>query len=148
MTLSRASRNFALLSCLITPQVTTAQVDEWFIDKAITYRQSENDTAPSTPYAWTIELAVITENPGDATSATISGGGIAGTLDLEWDDGEWLYEENFESEAAMDALFPSGQNYTLSSLAARLEQSPKPSISARQTTPTFLISPDSISRRG
>lgn len=94
-------------------QSSYAQVEEWFIDKAISYRQTENNTAPTEAYSWNIELAVLTTNQGDASSATISGGGIIGSLSLEWLDGEWLLEESYESKAEMDAVFPSGQNYTI-----------------------------------
>lgn len=109
----RSSTLAALLIAGFLPGNAHAQVEEWFFDKAISYHQSENDTAPTEAIAWVIELAVLTSNPGDALTATISGGGIAGELDLEWDDGEWLYEEEFESQSAMDALFPSGQAYTI-----------------------------------
>lgn len=113
MTIRLRSLAPILVASLMTGQSAMAQVDDWFFNKAISYRQSENNTAPTEADGWFVELAVVTLNPGDATSATISGGGIAGSLELEWDDGEWLYERDFESQAQMDALFPGNQSYTI-----------------------------------
>ncbi|MGC6566793.1 MAG: hypothetical protein ACON38_14415 [Akkermansiaceae bacterium] len=104
----------AILTSLMTSLLpVSAAVEEWFFVKSISYRQTIDNTAPTEAEGWYVEIAVLTTSPGDATSATISGGGIPGTLDLEWDDGEWLYGKDFESQAAMDSLFPSGQSYTI-----------------------------------
>ncbi|YCM42059.1 hypothetical protein V2O64_12175 [Verrucomicrobiaceae bacterium 227] len=102
-------------SAILAPQQSTAQVADWFFDKAIRYHQSADDTQPATPIAWTVEIAIETENPGDATSAKITGGGTGPSgISFEYLDDEWIIERSFESKAAMDAVFPSDTDYQLS----------------------------------
>lgn len=41
------------------------------------------------------------------------GGSINGSLAFELDGTEWIYEQNFQSETAMDAAFSNNSNYTI-----------------------------------
>lgn len=101
------------LAALLLTLPASASVDDWFIDKAITYSQSADNTQPASASSWNVELGVITTDPGDANSATISGGGISGSIDLIYVDGEWLLEKDYPSEAALNAEFPSSSSYTI-----------------------------------
>jgi len=88
-----------------------AVVQEWEILKGIKYRQSADNTAPE-PEGWFFEVELELD-VGDATSIVMSGGGIQGSLALENDNGEWCLEREFDSQAELDALFPSNTTYTI-----------------------------------
>ncbi|MGJ8695379.1 MAG: hypothetical protein ACSHYF_03615 [Verrucomicrobiaceae bacterium] len=111
--LTRAVLATAVVPFLITSQGAFGQVDDWFFDKGVTYRQSADNTQPTEPHVWSVEIGVATLNPGDASSISVSGGGIVGSLALEFSDGEWELYEEFTSEAAMNGTFPSSASYTL-----------------------------------
>ena len=103
----------ALVSSAIAIINASAQVDDWFMDKGIIYRQSSDNTQPLTAATWAVEVGVTTLAPGNANNVTLSGGGITSPLPLEYDEGEWFLEREFESEAELNALFPSNANYTI-----------------------------------
>lgn len=99
-----------LLAALLLTLPASAAVEDWFVTKVINYRQSADNTQPTSASAWIVEVAVLAA-PGDATGATISGTGISDNLTYE--DGEWLLDKVYASEAAMNAEFPSNSSYTI-----------------------------------
>lgn len=107
------TRAAVLTASLLTIQSATAQIEDWFMDKGVIYRQSENDTAPTEAEKWAVEIGVTTFSITDAESVTISRDGDATIHSFDYDDGEWVYEDDFASEEAVNSAFPSGQNYTL-----------------------------------
>lgn len=98
--------------CFLTNMVQ-GQVLDWSVGKIRLYRQVADDTAPTTPISWALEVWLETTNAGDATSATISGGGLSSPLVLEKDGSDWELWQEYGSEAALDADFPNGGSYTL-----------------------------------
>ena len=90
-----------LVASLLAESAQSA-VEDWFIDKAITYQQDADNTQPTTPVAWTVEVAVETTNEGDADSVSISRNGSPVSHDFEFEDGEWIFEKDYESEAEMN----------------------------------------------
>ncbi|MBK1880526.1 leucine-rich repeat domain-containing protein, partial [Pelagicoccus mobilis] len=89
-----------------------AAVTEWGIVKSLGGSQPL-DQFSATPDQFEVEIWVETEAEGDATSATVSGGGLQGAVALTYEDGEWILEQDFDSEAAMNAVFPDNTTYTL-----------------------------------
>lgn len=90
-----------------------AAVDEWFVEKTIAYEQTADDTVPTSPSGWNFGAAVVLDQPTDATNVTISGGGLIGSINLTYDDGEWEFYKEYNSEAALNADFPNGGRFTL-----------------------------------
>ncbi len=101
------------VALLAAPSATSAQVLEWSLAKGAVYEQTADDTSPGAPLAWIANVGVDTSDVGDATSVVVSGGGIAGSLALTQDFEYWCLEEEFTSQAAMNAVFPSGSTYTI-----------------------------------
>lgn len=101
----------ALLTCLFLMGAANAAVTEWKMVKAINYQQTADNS--STLNGGVLDIEVVTEGTGEATSVTISGGGISGSHAFEQENGEWSLEMDFGSEAALDAEFPSGTTYTI-----------------------------------
>jgi hypothetical protein len=97
-----------------------ASVEDWFFDKAITYRQTADDTQPSTASFWFVEIGVATTTPGDFSAASISRVGSATVHNLTFGDGEWLFEKSYASEAALNSEFPSNNDYTFTLTAGSL----------------------------
>ncbi len=85
---------------------------EWGFVKGQGGVMSADNQAPSVT-SHDVEIYVDTSAVGDATSVTISGGNINGSLAFELDGTEWIYEQDFQTEAAMDAVFPNNSNYTI-----------------------------------
>ncbi|NNM31340.1 MAG: hypothetical protein HKO57_17645 [Akkermansiaceae bacterium] len=108
--LSRSALAGAFLISTLGP--LSAAVTDWEFQKGPGYFQFADDVQPTVEGGWFVYVAVCAA-PGDAASATISGGGIAGTLPLAFEDGEWFIEEFYGSQAAMNAVFPSSSSYTL-----------------------------------
>lgn len=101
-----------VLLLLLCPLVSQAAVTEWDFVKGIGGRLEADNQEPTVTF-FDVEIFVLTDSPGDATSVTISGGGIAGILPFTQEGNEWFYEQEFTSEAEMDALFPNDANYTI-----------------------------------
>jgi hypothetical protein len=97
-------------------------VEDWFMDKGITYRQSGDGNQPSAAAAWTIEVTVVTTNPGDFGSVSISRDGSAVSHSFVFVDGEWNFDADYQSEAAMNAEFPSSSTYTITASGGTLGQ--------------------------
>ncbi len=89
-----------------------SSVAHWRFIKGIGHSQSIDDTEPSAS-DWSVFAIVQTENAGDATSITVSGGGISGNRAFEQNGNLWEFEVEHTSEAALDAEFPSGATYTI-----------------------------------
>lgn len=87
-------------------------VTHWEFLKGIGGAQTADNEAPSVT-SWDIEIFLETSAAGDATAVSISGGGIEGSLAFTFDENEWIFEQEFASEAAMDALFPNNASYTI-----------------------------------
>jgi len=85
---------------------------EWGFVKGRGGVVSADNQAPSVT-VYDVEIYVDTSVVGDATSVTISGGNINGSLAFELDGTEWFYNQDFQNEAAMDAVFPNNSNYTI-----------------------------------
>lgn len=83
------------------------------MDKGITYRQSADGVQPSTATGWFIEVIVQTSNSGDFGSVSISRVGSGDSHSLEFEDGEWVFDKEYQSQAEMDEEFPNGSNYTI-----------------------------------
>ncbi|MEP2775627.1 MAG: hypothetical protein ABJQ29_03340 [Luteolibacter sp.] len=88
-------------------------VEDWFMDKGIIYQQSADGVQPSVAVNWTIEVAVETTDPGEIGTASISRVGSGVSHPLVFDDGEWTFDKFYQSEAAMNAEFPSNSDYTI-----------------------------------
>jgi hypothetical protein len=87
---------------------------DWRLSKARNYMQTVAATQPTVVEFWDVWGLVETRNPGDATSVTISGGGISGSLAYDQESpGEWTVEADYLSKAALDAEFPSNSVYTI-----------------------------------
>ncbi|MGY8694498.1 MAG: leucine-rich repeat domain-containing protein, partial [Verrucomicrobiia bacterium] len=86
----------------------------WKFIKGIGRTQTADNTAPAAS-SWAIDINVETEYASDATSVTISGGGIVGSRMFKYDDedAEWYFETDFDSEVDLDAEFPSATTYTI-----------------------------------
>lgn len=107
------SKRFSVfLSVLVISTLTKGAVTEWAFIKG---RGSDQDTDNQRPTIswWDVEIYVEVESANDATTATISGGGLSGNVALELSGSEWIYEKEYASEAAMDADFPNETTYTL-----------------------------------
>ncbi len=87
-------------------------VTEWAFIKGRGSVQVADNQRPSVT-SWDVEVYVEVDSVNDASSATISGGGLSGDVALVLDGTEWIYEKEYDSEAAMDADFPNETTYTL-----------------------------------
>ena len=110
--------NLPLYSALIASSSVTplfADVNGWWVTKARMYQQ-ESDATPATPTKWICDIGIEVTDGADASSASLSGGSISGSIALEFNavDNEWRLEQEFNSEAELDAFLGSGQTYTLS----------------------------------
>jgi len=109
--------NTHLLSAAIAALITSslsAQVAHWRLVKGPFHLQTANNTQPSVPLDWSVGVYLGTTNPGDATSVTISGGGIVGSLALQNEGGgQWSLETDTATQAALNVVFPSSSSYTL-----------------------------------
>lgn len=106
--------NQCLLATLVlvtTASTATAQVTEWTFAKGPLYCQTADNTAPASATEWGAFGSVETMNPTDATTVTISGGGI-GTVPLLGGGGCWEIEAFFPTQNAMNAVVPSATMYT------------------------------------
>ncbi len=101
-----------VFTCFIAASLDGAVV-EWQFEKIIGYTQTTNGVAGAES-AWAVEIYVkMDDYPNDADQASISGGGIAGSLDMTWDAGEWIFDKQYESKGDLDAEFPSNSTYTI-----------------------------------
>jgi len=118
------------LALAASSDLASAQVTEWVIAKGPYYDQVAEDTQPGAPTEWAAFATVTTTNVGDATSVTISGGGIPGSLALVQDGTSWEGEVCFPSQASLNAVFPSNTSYTITlsggSLGTLIQQAPMP----------------------
>ncbi len=87
-------------------------ITDWGFVKGQGGEMTADNQAPSVTL-YDVEIFVETGAAGDATSVSISGGNINGSLSFEQDGTEWNYEQDFQSEAAMDAVFPNNSDYTI-----------------------------------
>ena len=88
-------------------------VNSWSLLKMRGGVQSAVDTSPSASF-WMADIYLETQNPGDITAASISGGNIAGSRALAQDENTWWLGVEYNSEVELDAEFPSGTSYTIS----------------------------------
>jgi len=102
---------FRCLALLFVVGSSSAQVHEWVIAKGATYEQTADNTPPGAPL-WSIFINVDTVNPTDATSVTISGGSIVGSIPLIFQDDGWELNGVFPSQAAMNGFLASNMTYT------------------------------------
>ena len=130
MQLFSAALPFAALALTSAP--LTAQVSEWSFAKGAVFQQTADDTAPTLPVQLVVLIDVQTSSPSDATSATISGGGLPSPLALQQDQEDWEATLEFPGLAAMNALFPSNTTYTLTLSGGTLGT----------VTQSFLIGPE------
>lgn len=102
------------LACAIHTS-SHAAITDWYFEKFGSYTQSSDNQAPVSADSWIVEIAieVDTAENVDFTAGTVSGGGISGSLALEWDDGEWIFEKVYLDKTAIDAEFPSNNTYTI-----------------------------------
>ena len=97
---------------LALPATASAQVTEWTFAKGPLYLQTADNTQPTSAVEWGAFASVETQSVGDATSVTLSGGGI-GTVPLTRTGTCWEVEEFFSSQSEMNAVVPSSTTYTL-----------------------------------
>lgn len=90
-----------------------AVMADWRLNKETQYLQVADNTPPAGPDHWGIWSRVETRNPGDATSVTISGGGISGNLAYTQTGTAWTMQQSYASEALLDGEFPSSTTYTI-----------------------------------
>lgn len=102
-----------LLFAIAFPCISQGAVTEWRFVKEIGGTLVADDQEP-TVSTFEVEVYLATSAVGDAASVTISGGGIVGSLPLTKDGSEWWLEQAFQSEVAMDLVFPNDATYTIS----------------------------------
>lgn len=107
---------FRFLTPLFLIGSALGAVEGWFMDKGISHRQGSDAVQSTTATGWFIEIAVETSNPGDFASVSISRVGSNVNHPFELDGGEWVFERDYGSEAAMEAEFPSSSSYTITAL--------------------------------
>jgi|TARA_B110000495_G_scaffold202625_1_gene223271 hypothetical protein len=96
-----------MFSCALQGAVT-----EWAFVKGRGGALSTDNQAPSET-SWDVEIYVDTGAVGAANAVSISGESINGSLAFELDGTEWIYDEEFQTEGAMDAKFPNNTSYTI-----------------------------------
>jgi len=94
-------------------RISNATVTDFRLNKSRNYTQTADNTAHTAPTLWDAWAFVATRNPEDAGGITISGGGIVGTLSFTRDNNEWLSNNEYGSEAALNAEFPDNTEYTV-----------------------------------
>ena len=110
-----ASLMAALACVVLTADTAFGGVIQWLLVKGPLYAQTVNNTEPTTADAWEMFALLQTDNPGDATSVTITGGGIAGSMGFDNNGGSSMWELDFEvaTQAELNATFPSSGSYIL-----------------------------------
>jgi hypothetical protein len=129
---------------------------DWRINKARNFTQTAANTAPATENFWDVWALVETVNEGDAEMVTISGGNLGSPRSFTYEgEGEWTYEKDYPTRAALDAEFPDGQTYTLTitggALGTRVQTlnigseayPPAPYLTGSNLTDAQSIDPDS-----
>ena len=103
------------VAALSLPSAVSAQVTDWLVAKGPNHEQTAADTAPAVVSDWRAILNVVTSAPTDATSVTISGGGLPAALPFsrQGSTGTWRAQASFPTQAQLDAFFPSASTYTL-----------------------------------
>jgi hypothetical protein len=109
----RQLRTLAVLTFLFLLCSAYADVTGWDFLKGVGGVQSADNTAPSKSF-FVVDGAVDTANVNDATSITLTGASLSGSIAYVRDGTEWFFERKYQTEAAMDAEFPSGASYTIS----------------------------------
>ncbi|MGK0464214.1 MAG: hypothetical protein ACJAT5_000625 [Lentimonas sp.] len=117
--LEKQSKSWFFSSLLAFSSLVAASLNggvvEWQFEKIVGYTQDADGSAGSES-AWAVEIFVeMDDYPNDATMASISGlgGDPNSTINMTWEDGEWLLEKEYADKAALDAEFPSNSNYTI-----------------------------------
>ena len=101
-----------ILGFLLSPVLVDAQVTSWDLGKGRIYRQTAEDTTPTVAEAWGVWM-YIEVSLADATTATISGGGITGSISIPRNGDAFALDLNFPDETTMDDEFPSNSSYTM-----------------------------------
>ena len=122
---------------VLAPLTAQAQVTQWRIVKGPAYQQTLDNTPATSASSWSVGVYLDTFDPADATSVTVAGGGIAGSLPLVLEDGEWALELDYASKAAMDAQFPSSSAYTITVSGGTLGTLVQPLIYSTEAYPNI-----------
>lgn len=100
-------------STFLSRTSNTAVLPDWRLNKGRNYRQTQDNTVQGAQSFWDLWGRVQARNPNDATSVTIRGGRISGSRSFDLEDTGWTVEQDYASEALLDAEFPSNTTYTL-----------------------------------
>lgn len=106
------SKCIPILLLLLSSMWAGAQVISWDLGKAGFYRQTDEGTTPTVADGWGVFM-YIEVSSAEATTATISGGGISGNITIPREGDEFNLDLSYGSEAAMDAVFPNNSTYTM-----------------------------------
>jgi hypothetical protein len=95
-----------------------AVLPNWRLSKSRDFRQTVDNTQPTTATEWNIWGLVELRNANDATAITLSGEDGSGTPFsvnyVEDEPGEWTLDlESYESEALLNADYPNNQDFTI-----------------------------------
>ena len=112
-------RTLALLTCLFLLGSANGAVTSWDFLKGVGGVQSADNTAPSKSF-FIVDGAVDTANVDDATSITLTGASLSGSIAYVQEGTEWFFERNYETEVAMDEEFPSGGTFTITLIGPEL----------------------------
>ena len=95
-----------------------AQVTFFGAQKTAFYEQTKNNTAPSSPYSFSLFAYVTTTASSDANSFTVS---AVDTANLTTTDGIHFGGANFyDSLAALNSAFPVGSTYKFTAVGGSL----------------------------
>ncbi|MEN9019136.1 MAG: hypothetical protein ABF370_01340, partial [Verrucomicrobiales bacterium] len=100
-------------STFLSRTSNAAVLPDWRLNKGRNYRQTQDNTVQGAQSFWDLWGRVQARNPNDATSVTIRGGGISRSRSFDLEDTGWTVEQDYASEALLDAEFPSNTTYTL-----------------------------------
>lgn len=102
--------------CFILVGTTDAAVTGWDFLKGVRGVQGADNVSAS-------KLFFVVDGAGDATSITLTGASISGSIAYVRTGTEWFFQKTYASEAAMDAEFPSGGVFTITLSGGTLVQS-------------------------
>jgi hypothetical protein len=88
----------------------SAQVTYYGVEKNQFYSQTENNTAPSGPYEYSVYSFVDTAAPGQASDVTVTDGETV--TNLIGTSTAFGGSDYYSTKSTMDAAFPSGSNAT------------------------------------
>jgi hypothetical protein len=90
----------------------TAQVTFFGVQKSAAYTQTADNTAPTTPFEYTVFAFATTTSAGDVNSFTVSDNDSISVVNSVGDPTSFGASNFYTTKAAMDSGFSSGDTYT------------------------------------